>query len=49
MKLAFVKQPWCIAWSWQSTRFETAHKMLNSFYYKASCFSLLAPGAVTFG
>ena len=41
MRLAFVKQPWCIAWSWQSTRFESARQMLESFYYKTICFSLL--------
>ena len=42
MKLAFIKQPWCIAWSWQSTRYESAYQMLDSFYYKTTCFSLLA-------
>lgn len=42
MKLAFVKQPWCVAWSWRSTRFESARQMLESFYYKTGCFSLLA-------
>ncbi len=42
MRLAFVKQPWCVAWSWRSTRFHTPRQMLESFYYKTGCFSLLA-------
>jgi hypothetical protein len=40
-RLAFVKQPWCVAWSWKSTCFQSARQMLDSFYYKTGCFSLL--------
>lgn len=42
MKIAFIKQPWCVAWSWDTTYFTTPRKMLDSFYYKSSLFSLLA-------
>lgn len=41
MRVAFVKQPWCIAWSWESTYYTTQRALLNSFYYKTMMFSLM--------
>lgn len=41
LEIAFVKQPWVVAWSRETTYFTTPRAMLNSFDYKTPMFSLM--------